>query len=320
MSAAVPNYLFVVGAQKAGTTWLWQYLAQHPDVHVPQVKEVHYFDTLLLKDHGWVTASRKQALAKSAQGMGLVVERLKGAARKIAMRAKGQLYVVPEENLEAPMLERLIKMHEAPGADHASYKDVLLADYAGQDIVADITPDYALLSANGFAQMSRDFPGARFVFILRDPVSRTWSHIKMHSRVAADAGDRQSGVEELLKQYAAGAGEFLHLYSNYPATLEALEASVENDHLLVMFYEDLFSDEAMQALCDFLEVKFKSGAYGLMANAGSSVQLPEKWHGKVMQRTLPIYEAVVERFGAKVPDLWKLQMARYEAGTLGANG
>lgn len=34
----------VVGAQKAGTTWLFECLDEHPQVFVPRVKEVHFFD------------------------------------------------------------------------------------------------------------------------------------------------------------------------------------------------------------------------------------------------------------------------------------
>ena len=37
--------LFGIGAAKAGTTWLYRYLAAHPEVRLPAVKELHYFDT-----------------------------------------------------------------------------------------------------------------------------------------------------------------------------------------------------------------------------------------------------------------------------------
>ena len=37
-----PN-LFVVGAVKSGTTSLWAYLKQHPDIFFPEMKEPHYF-------------------------------------------------------------------------------------------------------------------------------------------------------------------------------------------------------------------------------------------------------------------------------------
>ena len=37
-----PNFL-VIGAAKSGTTWLQLCLEQHPEVFVPQIKEVHFF-------------------------------------------------------------------------------------------------------------------------------------------------------------------------------------------------------------------------------------------------------------------------------------
>lgn len=39
----LPNFL-IVGAEKAGTTWLHGVLARHPDVFVPDVKELHFFN------------------------------------------------------------------------------------------------------------------------------------------------------------------------------------------------------------------------------------------------------------------------------------
>lgn len=39
---ATPSFL-VIGAQKGGTTSLFDYLAEHPDVAAPRYKEVHYF-------------------------------------------------------------------------------------------------------------------------------------------------------------------------------------------------------------------------------------------------------------------------------------
>ena len=40
--ARLPNF-FVIGAMRAGTTTLWQYLSRHPDVYASPVKEPHYF-------------------------------------------------------------------------------------------------------------------------------------------------------------------------------------------------------------------------------------------------------------------------------------
>ncbi len=45
MHAVLPNF-FVVGAAKAGTTSMYRYLKQHPDVYMPTVKEPHWFSRL----------------------------------------------------------------------------------------------------------------------------------------------------------------------------------------------------------------------------------------------------------------------------------
>ncbi len=42
---AQPDFL-CVGAQKGGTSWLYQQLASHPDFWMPPIKELHYFDKL----------------------------------------------------------------------------------------------------------------------------------------------------------------------------------------------------------------------------------------------------------------------------------
>jgi hypothetical protein len=36
-------HFFIVGAQKSGTTWLWEMINQHPDAELPPKKEYHFF-------------------------------------------------------------------------------------------------------------------------------------------------------------------------------------------------------------------------------------------------------------------------------------
>lgn len=46
---------FILGAQKAGTTWLWSMLEQHPGTSLPEEKEIHYFGSseLYAKGDDW---------------------------------------------------------------------------------------------------------------------------------------------------------------------------------------------------------------------------------------------------------------------------
>lgn len=43
----------IIGAQKGGTTSLFNYLAQHPDVRPPRAKEIHYFDLSYARGPEW---------------------------------------------------------------------------------------------------------------------------------------------------------------------------------------------------------------------------------------------------------------------------
>ena len=46
-----PDFL-IIGAQKAGTTWLWNKLSQHPGTVLPDEKEIHFFGSSELYGRG----------------------------------------------------------------------------------------------------------------------------------------------------------------------------------------------------------------------------------------------------------------------------
>src|SRR4029079_17348643 len=52
-----PDFL-VIGAQRAGTTWLHRVLRQHPALWLPPVKELHYFDKLN-RTRTWLDAKER---------------------------------------------------------------------------------------------------------------------------------------------------------------------------------------------------------------------------------------------------------------------
>jgi len=47
-----PDFL-IIGAQKCGTTSLFYYLSQHPDLSLPKLKEIHFFDLNYEKGIDW---------------------------------------------------------------------------------------------------------------------------------------------------------------------------------------------------------------------------------------------------------------------------
>lgn len=53
---------FCIGAGKAGTTWLWSLLNQHPEIMLPKIKEMHYFNTQSFEDPEMLNPISKQNL------------------------------------------------------------------------------------------------------------------------------------------------------------------------------------------------------------------------------------------------------------------
>ena len=48
----LPSFL-ILGAQKAGTSSLYNYLRQHPSLRLPQKKEMHFFDLYYMRGLKW---------------------------------------------------------------------------------------------------------------------------------------------------------------------------------------------------------------------------------------------------------------------------
>lgn len=63
----LPNFIGI-GAQRAATTWLYQCLKEHPEVYVPDVKEIHFFDENYDKPLAWYLSFFEDASGYPAVG------------------------------------------------------------------------------------------------------------------------------------------------------------------------------------------------------------------------------------------------------------
>ncbi|MGH7572939.1 MAG: sulfotransferase family protein [Gemmatimonadota bacterium] len=73
-SRALPQYL-IIGAQRAGTTSLYTYLSQHPQILRPARKEVHFFDLHFHEGVRWYRAHfpLQSARARESEAVGAPV-------------------------------------------------------------------------------------------------------------------------------------------------------------------------------------------------------------------------------------------------------
>lgn len=156
-----PDFL-CVGAQKAGTSWLYRQLEPHPDFWMPPVKELHYLDNL---------------------------NRTKRHQRPRA-----------NDDRDACFVEAINDMSMQSHIDLDRYGR--LFSHKGPLLSGDISPAYSTLSEEIIQKVVDHFPNLKVVFLARDPVERAWSQLSMGVRLGVitkfDAADPDEVVRNLL--------------------------------------------------------------------------------------------------------------------------
>ncbi len=156
-----PDFI-CIGAQKAGTSWLFHQLTSHPDFWMPPIKELRYFDSLSK------------------------VTRLNAARCK--------------DERDRLFMEKLGELSSQPYLDLESYS--ILFEAKGALLSGDITPGYSTLNDEVIERVMLHFPNLKVIFLARDPVERAWSQLSMQARLgnvpAFDPADTNQVIRRLL--------------------------------------------------------------------------------------------------------------------------
>lgn len=299
MSSAEANFLFCVGAQKAGTTWLYSYFAAHPQVHVQPIKEIHYFNVLWDPKQIGFRRTREKHLASFSKGPKRALALAGGFAGMIrsalaSERGDGGLY---EDS------RRLVEMYTSEEPDHAAYRRLMLEGSAGMPWVADITPDYSVLSGARYKAMAEAFPEAKFLYLMRDPIERTWSHIKMRTQWFHANGRPDMTEDGVIEKILGGLERHILDRSNYRGTLHALR-HVPEDRVKYMFYETMFDETEIRGLCDFLGIGYHPGQYDRRVREGATLEMTQRQRRVIRWLTSASYRSVRRQFHDKVPESW----------------
>ena len=153
-----PDFI-CIGAQKAGTRWLFDQLAFHPGFWMPPIKELHYFN-------------RSKRFLRFARPLHEVASRsLRSANRRRARAAERPLVAD-----DISWLEARIWLHKRP-LDLDLY--ARLFNPKGNRLSGDICPPYAIIPDVEAQAIRERFPATRIVYLVRDPIDRLWSQYCM---------------------------------------------------------------------------------------------------------------------------------------------
>ncbi len=277
------TFLLGVGAMKAGTTWLHDHLAASPQCEPGVRKEYHVFDSLDLDQEPYVL-------------------------RRVVDKARASLDAVAEGRPTDPTF----LVQSAMIADEELYFDYFTALFSRSGetrLTMDITPGYARLSTQRLASIRASFAqrGVRAVaaFLMRDPVERLWSQVRMQKRRRPE--QNPGSAEELVAlRYAEPS------YADrtrYEATVPHVDEAF-GDASFFGFYEELFDPERAGSeagrLAAFLGIDHREPDLGAQFNVSPrSAQLPEETVRAVAEHFRPTYEFVASRFPDRdLPRIW----------------
>jgi len=217
-----PNF-FIVGAAKCGTTALYQYLSQHPDVHLSPIKEPNHFS------------------------IDIRIEDLRPETRKRLQLLEVGKYI--EGDMRVPM-------HRAFVTDREQY--LRLFRFAkDQKAIGEASASY-LFSKTAAAEIHEFNPDARIIILLRNPVDRAFSHYQMDQRMAITTGSFEQALEEDRKRPVKNWGSAsLYLELGYYAeqVRRYLDQFARNQILFLLSDELRGQPQAtLNKVCEFLDI------------------------------------------------------------------
>jgi hypothetical protein len=265
-----PDFL-CIGAQKAGTTWLDSNLRRHPKLWLPPMKELQFFS------HLHIPAARRWTGRQRH-------ERGTQALRRYMDKT-------PREEWDYRHIARIADLVAGPITDDWYGRMFALAG-PGQ-VCGEVTPDYCTLPDEGIEHVLRLSPDVRIILSLRDPIERSWSHIRMtaKARGLADAQD--------FERFARQADQLQR--GNYPAIIARWRKFIPEDRFLVLFMDDIVRDPiaVLTRVCAFLGVAYRDKPFAKAANpvhVGEAQEIPPAVLATLKEGLQPVYDAMAELY------------------------
>jgi hypothetical protein len=214
-----------IGAQKAGTTWLYDFLRQQGAFRMPPLKEVHFFNTVCAN------------------------EELLGVEGR-DLRFKKQIREAFEANPSIRTAQWLRRWYLG-GLSTEWYHNLFKRSQGDSRIAGDITPAYSTLDERGVRFARRVLSHECRVFlVVREPVDRVWSAVKMWHRWAGKQV-RPDDVDALMARVNMPSHR---LRGDYPRIVR-LWRSVFRQRFRVFRYDQLVMDPQgfLRDLGEFLD-------------------------------------------------------------------
>ena len=271
---------YCIGVQKAGTTWLHKHLSAHPNIWLMpnELKEIQYFNELYVQGHDTWTQNHREV----------------GIANIIRKELK-------QPKVDFHKIDKYTRL--ALETRNDTWYSKFFDEVEGSQIAGDITPEYSLLPKDGISHVNTLTPDAKFILLLRHPVERDFSHIRMIARNRFGDELESLGTTELDKFFLAAADHVgVSERSDYQSIIENWESVIGKERLLILFYDDISQQplSVLEKACNHIEVAFDASLFQNTSSKvfpGFDASLPDELRDKLKARHSSTVKYINDNFG-----------------------
>jgi hypothetical protein len=217
-----PNF-FVIGAVKAGTTSLYHYLSQHPQVYLSPIKEPHYFSTDI--DSADFSSTYIQNTFTDLEGY-------------FKKKELSQIQLAFVKKLE--------------------HYEQLFSNVKNEKSIGEFSTSY-LFSTQAAKNIYQYNPHAKIVAVLRNPISRAFSHYLMAFRDSFTTKNFMDSVQEDMKRTRKGWGisELFIELGMYASQIKIYQDILPAEQIKIVLHDDLINkpNDLLDDFCKFLEIE-----------------------------------------------------------------
>lgn len=215
--AHIDNLLLSAGVMKAGTTWLYAQLNQHPEIYFTPEKEIHYLAELYSDFSPLSRSYRYQRMMRYMNRVDPEVVPLKLILAKIRWYSNFMMNVDP--------IRWYPKLFEQKNEER---------------FCGDFSNLTAFITDEGWAHIKSMTSNLKVLLCLRDPRDRLWSHMKFHAQQTGANIDFSKLSQSELRAH----GLQHHLWSNsvYSEIISNMRKNLDDEQLKILFFEEIHSD------------------------------------------------------------------------------
>lgn len=274
----------IIGAQKAGTSWITDRFRELSDFEFMPIKEIHHFNRKYQDSISFPT--------------------------KFKDRLKHKRWV------KKVFIYLLVKIFKT-GFSFSWIINLLFKDYDDEwyinffkpmkKIKGDNTPCYSILHLEDIQKMKLLAPNAKIIFCLRNPIDRIWSSYRFdltHKFTKKNDGETEMQFFERI-----ALGNFSKDRTNYLETIKRYKSVYGENQMLVTYYDKLKENpkEFLTEIVDFVGGDSanieKIKGLNNVSNKSVKTDIPEEYHSKIIKLYRPMMKEMSNKFGS-YPKIW----------------